>query len=286
MIKSAHVVALILIALNQPAYGDTLIVAEGDETATAPQEVEPVFGPVTSAEATKSSEEVGADGINEGDEFQRLFGAQPSGLQQNDTKIVEEAKAVAWPWWSWPLGLFAIGVLLIIRGRVTKGAAQKQAMTIVARQDMGKEGTLALIELADGDSRTRRLLVGLGGGAPRLVADVSAWEVAVAAPSNIANDAVAMVGPDPDNLVERTPEQSGSKIALIPKSFSTHMSQANGRYEVEDSAPVSEVGESPSRHDLIAEVLAVREQVRNESVSTTKKTRGRKPAYSSREIVA
>ena len=97
MIKSAHVVALILIALNQPAYGDTLIVAEGDETATAPQEVEPVFGPVTSAEATKSSEEVGADGINEGDEFQRLFGAQPSGLQQNDTKIVAKDQGASVP---------------------------------------------------------------------------------------------------------------------------------------------------------------------------------------------
>lgn len=286
MIKSAHVVALILIALNQPAYGDTLIVAEEDETATAPHEVEPVFGPATSAEAAKAPQEVGADGINEGDEFQRLFGAQSTALQKNDTKIVEEAKAAAWPWWSWPLGLFAIGVLLIIRGRVTKGAAQKQAMTIVARQDMGKEGTLALIELADGDRRTRRLLVGLGGGAPRLVADVSAWEVAVAAPSNIANDAVAMVGPDPDEAVEPVSEPSTSKIALVRKSFSTHMSQANGRYETDETLSTPQEDSGPSRHDLIAEVLAAREQVRNESVSTTKKARTGKPAYSSREIVA
>ncbi|MAY80163.1 MAG: hypothetical protein CL930_05180 [Deltaproteobacteria bacterium] len=286
MIKSAHVVALLLIALNQPAFGDTLVVAEEDGTATAPQEVEPVFGPVTSTEAALVSEPVGSDGINETDEFQRLFGAQQGGLPQNDKKIVDEAKTAAWPWWSWPLGLFAIGVLLIIRGRVTKASVQKQAMTVVARQDMGKEGTLALIELADGDSRTRRLLVGLGGGAPRLVADVSAWEVAVAAPSNIANDAVAMVGPDPDESTMGEPQDASKKIALVPKSFATHMSQANGRYTSDAVQTPKEAPASPSRLDLIEEVLAVREQVRNESVAKTNKGRSRKPAYSSREIVA
>jgi hypothetical protein len=286
MNKSAHVVALLLIALNQPAYGDTLIVAEEDGTATAPQDVEPVFGPVTSAEAALAPKEVEADGVNEVDEFQRLFGAQETSLQKNDKKVVEKAKAAAWPWWSWPLGLLAIGVLLIIRGRVTKGAVQKQAMTIVARQDMGKEGTLALIELADGDRRTRRLLVGLGSGAPRLVADVSAWEVAVAAPSNIANDAVAMVGPDPDETVCVEPQPAVSKIALVPKAFSAHMSQANGRYETDSLESPTDVASGPSRVDLIEEVLAVREQVRSESVSTKKSGPLRKPAYSSRGVVA
>jgi hypothetical protein len=148
---------------------------------------------------------------------------------------------------------------------------------------MGKDGTLALIEVHDGDSRKRRLLVGLGGGAPRLVADVSAWEVAVAAPSNIENQAVAIVGPDPHPEVAEAVNDRRANLHVA--SFDGHLHQAAELYS---EAPRPK---APSKHDLIEEVMAQRDQVRKTSDCAPGDERPirearRKPSYSSREVVA
>ena len=124
----------------------------------------------------------------------------------------------------------AIGVLLIVRGRINGAKVPVEAIKVVSVSY--KEGTLALNEVHDGDSRKRRLLVGLGGGAPRLVADVSAWEVAVAAPSNIANDAVAIVGPDPEE--QASVEEIRPQLRVAPKAFETHLAQAADRFDDQD----------------------------------------------------
>ena len=82
-------------------------------------------------------------------------------------------------------------------------------------------------------------LVGLGGGSPRLVADISAWEVAVAAPSNIMNDAVAVMGPDPcpvaptesQNSLFRAPverAQPNLRLASFGKSAESSAAQRYG----------------------------------------------------------
>ena len=281
---SAMAFALILTALQQPAFGDDLVVAAGDEYATENSMAGPKLAPVGDQLALSEPAAIGA---GEEAEFQRLFGNTPAApLPKADQQLVERASQLTWPWWSWPLGLFAIGVLLIIRSRVQNRQVPVEAIRVVSRQTVGKDGTLALIEVHDGDSRKRRLLVGLGGGAPRLVADVSAWEVAVAAPSNISNDVVALVGPDPD--AERpvaTPEQSPG-LRVAPQPFEGHLQQASQRYAA------SEVRPEPSAEKavLIEEVLAQREQVRRESASVLGGTKGirqakRKPTYSSREVV-
>jgi len=285
---SAMAFALILTAIQQPAYGDDLVVAAGDEYATEQQDAGPEMGPLQAAPTVK------ADGIDELAQFDRLFGAQDSKpLSTADQKIVDSASEAAWPWWVWPLGLFAIGVLLIVRSRVHNQKVPVEAIHVVSRQAMGKDGTLALIEVHDGDSRKRRLLVGLGGGSPRLVADVSAWEVAVAAPSNIANDAVAVVGPDPDAQLLNDVEERRASLHVATNSFGGQLKQAAERYTDIDTAPVSPPSkvESTSKRDLIEEVMASREQVRRDSVSaleseqTIRKAK-RKPTYSSREILA
>jgi hypothetical protein len=290
MNTSALFLALILTGINQPAYGNDLVVAEEDGSASVDNGEMPVAATDVEANELVTVEPPPTDAatavlarVGEQAEFSRLFGEtkQPSPTK-HDEAIVAQAKASAWPWWSWPIGLLAIGVLLIIRSRVGKQEFPMEAIRVVSRQPLGKDGALALIELNDGDSRTRRLLVGLGGGSPRLVADVSAWEVAVAAPSNIMNDAVAVMGPDPDEEpVSITPQEAAApNLRLATESFGSHLSQAAQRYG--DVAAKVEV--SSDRNDLIEDVLAKRERVRRETVDAKKSESKR--SYSSREILA
>ena len=284
---SAMAFALILTALQQPAYGDYIVVAAGDEYAIDNSVEGPQLGPV---ELESGPSEAVASQPDEDAEFQRLFGSKSSAsLPKADQKLIDKTASAAWPWWSWPLGLLAIGILLIIRSRVQNPNVPIEAIRVVSRQPMGKEGALALIEVHDGDSRKRRLLVGLGGGAPRLVADVSAWEVAVAAPSNISNDAVAIVGPDPEASAPVAAEAQATPLHVAPQTFGGHLRNASARYagpDVADPEPPS-----ASKAVLIEEVLAQREQVRRESADVLSGTQGirkakRKPTYSSREVLA
>ena len=169
MKQSALFLALILIGINQPAFGNELVVAEEDGSASIGKDdlpgastVEEAADLVTVEPAPSTVASVGADGIDEQKEFDRLFGADPTAMTGNarDQAIIQQAAGAAWPWWSWPVGLFALGVLLIIRSRVNKQELPSQAIRVVSRQPLGKDGALALIELNDGDARTRRLLVG------------------------------------------------------------------------------------------------------------------------------
>ena len=287
MTMSAIGFALILTALQQPAYGEDLVVAAWDEYATDTQAEDPQADPQHGPQEMSDTESVhdAPQSTAEKAEFQRLFGAvKPQGATKADKAVATQTGEMAWPWWVWPVGILAIGVLLIVRSRITSTKVPVEAIKIVSRQAMGKDGTLALVEVHDGDSRKRRLLVGLGGGAPRLVADVSAWEVAVAAPSNIANDAVAVVGPDPDAQLLAQAESAPPQLHVAPKAFDTHLAQATER--VEAAVPAKE-----NKADLIEEVLAQREQVRRDSADVLSGTTGirkarRKPTYSSREVVA
>ena len=296
MKQSALFLALILIGINQPAHGSDFVVAEEDGSASigkddlpAASKFEETAELVTVEPAPTAVAPVATDGIDEKKEFQRLFGDDPTAKSgtERDQAIIQQAAGAAWPWWSWPVGLFALGALLIVRSRVNKQELPTEAIRIVSRQPLGKDGTLALIELNDGDLRTRRLLVGLGGGSPRLVADVSAWEVAVAAPSNIMNDAVAVMGPDPEAIApsvaqkldqEPVTQRAKPNLRLATQSFGSHLSQAAQRYG--DAAET--VSSDADRHDLIEDVLAKRERVRRESVGE----KSDKKSYSSREILA
>lgn len=286
---SALFVALILTATEATANAESLVIAEGDESATLDQkeaEMAPVLGPEVEADTTASASE----SPEEAAAFDRLFGKlaeDAGGLTKADKETVQAVSEAAWPWWSIPLGLLAIGVLLILRGRVMSQKVPVEAIHVISRQPMGKDGALALVEIHDGDSRKRRLLVGLGGGAPRLVADVSAWEVAVAAPSNISNDAVSFVGPDPDSVAHDLgdPDERRSQLHVAPRTFGGHLEQAAQRYGIQDSTEPESVPE-PNREELIESVLAKRDHARRETVGKLDSTHAGKSAYSSREILA
>ena len=298
MKQSALFLALILIGTNQPAHGSELVVAEEDVAASAgneplPQETPTVEAPLVGPQMAEATQPADQSSSEDKKEFDRLFGAKPATIQTaQEQAVVEQSSGAALPWWAWPIGLFAMGALLMVRSRMYDKELPAKAIRIVSRQHLGKEGALALIELSDGDARTRRLLVGLGGGAPRLVADVSAWEVAVAAPSNVMNDAVASMGPDPDDahnnvtLINNerdvaqpiTPKREAPALRLAREGFGAQLSRAAKRYgEVEDATVTSS-----GRADLIEDVLAKRERVRRESVGE----KSNKKSYSSREILA
>ena len=292
---SAIMFALILTATQATAYADGLVVAEGDESAsnqTISTHEGEVYGPsVASNDATADAVTTNREKADRA-EFERLLGGQGSsqvGDSAADRKAVGSVSAAAWPWWSVPLGLLAIGALLIVRGKALNKELPQEAIQVVSRQPMGKDGSLALIEVQDGDSRKRRLLVGLGGGSPRLVADISAWEVAVAAPSNIANDALAIVGDDPMPSTPAEVKERRSQLHVAPASFETQLSQAAALYGANDAAPEATEQTSQSKADLIEDVLAKRDLVRLETVGNEPSARsgrgGRKPSYSSREIL-
>jgi flagellar biogenesis protein FliO len=291
---SAIMFALILNAFQATAHAESLVVAAGDEYASkseTPVASTGEYGPVLAETAAKQDASAEEASKTDRKEFDRLLGqvAAPKALSTAEQKTVDSVANVALPWWSWPLGLLAFGVLLIARSKANKQQVPLEAIHVVSRQPMGKDGSLALIEVQDGDSRPRRLLVGLGGGSPRLVADISAWEVAVAAPSNISNDALAIVGPDPMENTADQVEERRAQLHVAPNSFSTQLSQAAARYGEQESSESTSSAEALSKADLIEDVLAKRDMVRLETVgdieSSRKGRNARKPSYSSREIL-
>ena len=293
MKQSAIMFALILTALQGTAYADSTGVAGGDESASNPAILladGPEYGPAVDGDKPEASRGQNAEVDNA--EFQRLFGngaAASNSPSAAELKAIDSMAAAAWPWWSIPLGLLALGALLVVRGRALNKDVPMEAINVVSRQPMGKDGSLALIEVHDGDSRPRRLLVGLGGGAPRLVADVSAWEVAVAAPANLANDAIAVVGPDPLSDSSVNPDQRRVQLHVAPASFEAQLGQAAARYGSNGGTESPAESGGRSKAELIEDVLAQRDIVRLETVGETGSGRSgrgiKKPSYSSREVL-
>ena len=293
MKQSAIMFALILTALQGAAHADSTGVAGGDESASNPAILladGPEYGPAVDGNnpVAPSAPTVEVDDA----EFQRLLGSAPAASDSaasGERKAIDSVAAAAWPWWSIPLGLLAVGALLVVRGRALNKDMPMEAIHVVSRQPMGKDGSLALIEVHDGDARPRRLLVGLGGGAPRLVADVSAWEVAVAAPANIANDAIAVVGPDPLPESTTNADKRRAQLHVAPASFESQLGQAAARYGANIGNGAATEAAGRSKAELIEDVLAQRDIVRLETVGENGNGRnGRttsKPGYSSREVL-
>jgi hypothetical protein len=292
MSLSATTVALIL-TISSSAHGSPVVIGEvrvdGPAETQIPQSTEvqigaaavskaPVGAESTASTSPAASAEPEAPTEEDSALYGRFFGGEAA--PQAEAPVVEAARESAWPWWIWPVGMLSVGVLFLVRGKAREKFLPTQAIRIISRSAMGKEGTLAVIEVADGDHRTRRLLVGFGGGAPRLVADVSAWDVAVAAPAPEDIAAPHHTGEDPMRLVPSVVE---------PVTFGGSLKAAAARYVPGplEAAPAPERTVPPQQipvahDDLVAEVLAMRDS--KEIVSATP-SKGR-PAYSRRQVVA
>jgi flagellar biogenesis protein FliO len=195
--------------------------------------------------------------------YDRFFGIPEVESPPAQTpEVVEKTRDIAMPWWLIPVAMLGIGVLLLMRRRAGHSNVVLQGIRVVSRTHVGKEGSLAMIEVADGDHRTRRLLVGFGSGAPRLVADVSAWDVAVAAPSPVQADephaAVALPSlMDADMGAIAPLHEAPQDIPAFGRAMqaaSVYSIAAAQKTEPEESLEVE------TSHDhLVAEVLAMRD---------------------------
>jgi hypothetical protein len=237
--------------------------------ATTAHGVEPVHGEVREdgASTTVEVREAGEVASHPGDAalYERFFNVPDSTTMPapSEEPVAKKMGEMSVPWWLIPIGMLAIGVLLLMRNKVTKVAVSRQAIRIISRTQMGKEGSLAMIEVADGDQRTRRLLVGFGGGAPRLVADVSAWDVAVAAPSPVLADEPRATVAMPIAIAEEMPIAIAEEISIVPAAvdgvgaFARALSAVSAPEDsrVEETPVIAMV---PEDHDyLVADVLAM-----------------------------
>lgn len=211
-------------------------------TELGPDEAEPAAGPgdegpadagpgAASLEAELSAVEP-APTADPDPVYERLLGADPPDpLPPATAPAVGEPLDIAPPW-LWGVLIVAAAGLLWLRGRVTAAPGGGPALRVTGRTLLGREGSLAVVEVADGE-RTRRMLVGYGGGAPRLVAELSD-------------------GPGEEGAA---PAPAGG--------FATALRRTLGRETpaVEAAATNAATPELQSRDDLIAEVLAERSTV-------------------------
>ena len=86
------------------------------------------------------------------------------------------------PGWIWPVGLTLLALLIGLRWQLNRGTEAPSRLRVVQRVMLGRDGNLAVVEVGEEGDR-RRLLVGYGGGAPRLVAELDVPDTAAAAPS-------------------------------------------------------------------------------------------------------
>ena len=109
------------------------------------------------------------------DHTERLLGDTPSGAE---TEAIAGLPAGAPPapsigWWSVPATILVLGAAGWVRRR-QQGASltSTAAVKVMGQAAMPHGGSLVVVEVADADGRSRRLLVGTVGGAPRLVAEL------------------------------------------------------------------------------------------------------------------
>jgi hypothetical protein len=182
-------------------------------------------------------------------------GAPPAGLGIDAPSV---------PGWLWVVGILGGAGLLFLRSRSLKALRGPDAIEVLSRSQLGKDGSLAVVEVAEADGEKRRLLVGFGSGAPRLVADLGRPfpdEPQPVAASLVERAAAA--GPrspveEPSPAVEGAPE--APPRANAASAWARAMRDAGGAA----AAPAPQVTPAAAarlerRHDLIQEVLAERE---------------------------
>lgn len=131
--------------------------------------------------------------------YQRLFGAEPPAPSEAPAPV--EAPS---PWkLVVPAGLGAVGLFMMWRMRAVKpGVGPGRPLEVICRQPLGDRNALVLLEVVDADGERRRLLVGTGGGAPSLVADLGQAPVLEDAPARAAVPAVVAAASSPAAQVD------------------------------------------------------------------------------------
>ena len=168
-----------------------------------------------------------------------------------------EVQPPAVPTWLWGVGILGGFGLLLLRSRTIKALSGPKPISVLTRTALGKDGSLAVVEVAEADGEKRRLLVGFGGGAPRLVADLGR-----PFPEDVPGGAD---DPAVDALRSRAASAGPRVVGGGVKTTDGSRDNATAAWAraVRDAdggslPPQSASGRLERRHDLIQEVLAER----------------------------
>jgi flagellar biogenesis protein FliO len=153
-----------------------------DGTAAVPSEVASEPTPAASdapdagdaggeGEASGSSLEEGTPDPAIDDLNRKLLGDEPVVPDTPSVRQVEEMELPETPGWIWPVGLTVLALLVGLRWQLNRTVEAPSRLRVVQRMMLGRDGNLAVVEVGESGDR-RRLLVGYGGGAPRLVAEL------------------------------------------------------------------------------------------------------------------
>lgn len=133
----------------------------------------------------------------------RLLGELPVEIETVDSY---ESTDMIGAFWVLPLFLFMIGIVLWSRFRKTTPLNPGE-IRIDSRTPLGKEGSLAIIEVGDAEGGSQKMLIGLSEqGAPRLLSVLSAdWRPET---PSVSNNSMANIS-DFDQFLDRvSPVQS------------------------------------------------------------------------------
>ena len=205
-------------------------------------------------------------------QFDRLFGEEDAA--ESAPSSPPRLPTPQMPLWLWGLlGLMFLALIVSRRALLPgKRGEADEGIRVTSRTSLGREGNLAVVEVGDGTGGRRRLLVGFGSGAPRLVADLTPMP-------EVLTLAQETLGPRPVPTVveaEETPTPARRRRPAPPprddlpleagpaEPVSTSSLTTSQRWEsaleTEGVAPARRTQPRPleSRGDLIAEVLAER----------------------------
>lgn len=223
----------------------------------------------------------------EDETYDRLFGAEPAGeAGENGEAAPKPApKPPSLPFespvWVWAvivgLGLAWVAGKVWERRRVVVAPA---SLRVISSTPLGRDGHISVVEVKDADGALRRMLVGHGGGAPRLIAELDglrefgAVEVAAAPPP--------LRGAEPERAAASARASEGERLSAAgrsaegeragppslaqdPPSRGAEAGRAGGRGAPPRGAAAGARPLAP-RSDLIAEVLAERGEDEQDAV--------------------
>ncbi len=228
--------------------------------------------PGAAPEAAVPGEPAAPSGPGPGDPlYDRLLGDGGVASSAPPTAPAIELQPFSVPAWVWIVGIACVSALFLLRSRSLKALRGADAIEVLSRSQVSKDGSLAVVEVTEVDGVRRRLLVGFGGGAPRLVADLGRPL------PDLEDEPPIVTRPLPDAPTDR-PRPAPTASATAPASAPTPeaptpldsarppranaaaawaravMDAGDGTAAPPPPEPVLEV-----RHDLIQEILAERE---------------------------
>lgn len=168
-----------------------------------------------------------------------------------DQSPQESSSGSRWSWVMGLLGLGAAGVMVLMRKQLQGKLTQSdQKMEILARQNLGGNAALVLMEVEAQDGETRRLLIGLGDGAPKLVSDLGGSIPGFLIP-NDSPELTQQRQPSVQVEIEDTDDEDTAGdspvrphvVASAPKRQRARPSLV-GRFTSADLAPIDEEPES------------------------------------------